>query len=129
MPNICDDCGFPFVTGVFIKSCIEVTRYCGDCTAIWYVTPFCWFNQKFGEVWKLPLKLTTDMRLGIEGGRAVARTLLKEGERRFCALSWGDAVPPETFADAHERLARTGDFWHEWMSRGRFPDHPWRTYL
>ena len=26
-------------------------------------------------------------------------------------------------------LVRTADFWHEWLSRGEFPDHPWRTYL
>ena len=36
---------------------------------------------------------------------------------------------PETFADAHQRLARTADFWHGWISRGNFPDHPWRKYL
>jgi alpha,alpha-trehalase len=35
----------------------------------------------------LELTLTTDMRLGFEGPRALARTLLKEGEKRFCALS------------------------------------------
>ena len=37
--------------------------------------------------------LTTDMRLGFEGGRATARTLLKEGDQRFCALSWSRARP------------------------------------
>ena len=47
----------------------------------------------------------------------------------FCALSWEDGSPPETFAAAHERLSRTSDFWHEWISRGKFPDHPWRAYL
>ena len=40
------------------------------------------------------LTLTTDMRLGFEGGQASARTLLKEGDTRFVALSWGGAVPP-----------------------------------
>ena len=24
---------------------------------------------------------------------------------------------------------RPRDFWHEWISRGAFPDHPWREYL
>jgi GH15 family glucan-1,4-alpha-glucosidase len=75
------------------------------------------------------LTLTTDMNLGFEGPRAIARRRLRAGEQVFCALSWGGASPPETFADAHDRLARTGDFWHEWVSRGKFPDHPWRTYL
>ena len=39
-------------------------------------------------------RLTTDMRLGFEGARATARTLLKEGETRFCALSWSEHEPP-----------------------------------
>ena len=34
------------------------------------------------------LVLTSDMNLGFEGPRAIARTLIKEGETRFCALSW-----------------------------------------
>ncbi len=75
------------------------------------------------------MRLTTDMNLGFEGPRAVARSRLRAGQLGFCALSWGDAVPPETYADAHERLSRTGDYWHEWLSRGNFPDHPWRSYL
>src|ERR1700737_3233290 len=37
----------------------------------------------------LELKLTTDMRIGFEGPRASARTLIKEGETRYWALSWG----------------------------------------
>ncbi|MEA2360601.1 MAG: alpha,alpha-trehalase [Solirubrobacteraceae bacterium] len=24
---------------------------------------------------------------------------------------------------------RTADYWHEWLSHGEFPDHPWRTHL
>jgi GH15 family glucan-1,4-alpha-glucosidase len=76
-----------------------------------------------------PLRLTTDLNLGFEGPRAIARRRLRDGDEVFCALSWGDASPPETFAAAHERLGHTGDFWHEWISRGIFPDHPWRGYL
>jgi GH15 family glucan-1,4-alpha-glucosidase len=75
------------------------------------------------------IRLTTDLKLGIEGPRAIARRRLRAGEQVFCALSWGDGSPPETFADAHMRLTRTGDFWHDWIGRGRFPDHPWRRYL
>jgi GH15 family glucan-1,4-alpha-glucosidase len=26
-------------------------------------------------------------------------------------------------------MGATADFWHEWLSRGAFPDHPWRKYL
>ena len=75
------------------------------------------------------LRLTTDLNLGFEGPRAIARRRLRAGEQVFCTLSWGDVDPPPSFAAAHERLTVTADFWHEWISRGRFPDHPWSTYL
>jgi alpha,alpha-trehalase len=75
------------------------------------------------------VRLTTDLNLGFEGPRAIARHRLQAGEQVFCALSWGDGSPPATFAEAHQRLASTGDFWHGWISRGNFPDHPWRKYL
>jgi alpha,alpha-trehalase len=75
------------------------------------------------------VRLTTDLNLGFEGPRAIARHRLQAGEQIFCALSWGDGSPPTTFAEAHQRLGRTGDFWHGWISRGNFPDHPWRKYL
>jgi alpha,alpha-trehalase len=75
------------------------------------------------------LALTTDLNLGFEGPRAIARRRLRAGEQVFCALSWADASAPETTADAHTLLTRTAEFWHEWISRGNFPDHPWRTYL
>src|SRR5829696_1629739 len=50
------------------------------------------------------LTLTTDMRLGFEGPRAAARTMMKEGETRFVALSWSKHEPPATFDDAYRRL-------------------------
>ena len=77
----------------------------------------------------MTLKLTTDMRLGIEGDQAVARTLLKEGDERFVALSWGETEPPRDFIEAHRRLAWTAHHWQHWLARGTFPDHPWRSYL
>jgi len=73
--------------------------------------------------------LTTDLNLGFEGPRAIARHRLRAGDKAFCALSWGDGAPPATFAEAHQRLADTADYWHGWISRGNFPDHPWRKYL
>jgi GH15 family glucan-1,4-alpha-glucosidase len=78
---------------------------------------------------EIALRLTTDMRIGFEGGRAVARTLLKEGDVRFCALSWTEHEPPYTFEEANERLVWTAHHWQHWLARGRFPDHRWRTYL
>jgi GH15 family glucan-1,4-alpha-glucosidase len=75
------------------------------------------------------LTLTTDMRLGFEGGQASTRTLLKEGDVRFVALSWGGAVPPTTFDEAYRKQVWTAHHWQHWLARGRFPDHPWRSYL
>ncbi|HEX5900791.1 MAG TPA: trehalase-like domain-containing protein, partial [Solirubrobacteraceae bacterium] len=75
------------------------------------------------------LTLSTDLRIGFEGGRARARTTLRDGDTAFVALSWSDHGGPETYDDAYHRLVFTADFWHEWLSHGEFPDHPWRTYL
>ncbi len=77
----------------------------------------------------LELTLTTDMNIGFEGPRAIARTLIKEGETRFCALSWGALAPPRTHDDAYKRLVWTAHHWQHWLARGHFPDHPWRTFL
>ncbi|MGW0064663.1 glycoside hydrolase family 15 protein, partial [Streptosporangium sandarakinum] len=77
----------------------------------------------------LELTLTTDMRLGFEKARAKARTLLREGETRFCALSWTAHEPPRTFEDAYGRLVWTAHHWQHWLARGDFPDHPWRGFL
>ena len=77
----------------------------------------------------LRLTLTTDLRLGFEGGRAIARTLLKEGDVRYCALSWSDHEPPSTFGEAYKRLVWTAHHWQHWLARGTFPDHRWRHYL
>jgi GH15 family glucan-1,4-alpha-glucosidase len=75
------------------------------------------------------VRLTTDLNLGFEGPRAIARRRLRAGDQVFCALSRADATAPETFAEAHEWLAGTAELWHEWLSRGDFPDHPWRKHL
>jgi GH15 family glucan-1,4-alpha-glucosidase len=75
------------------------------------------------------LTLTSDLNIGFEGPRAIARTMLKEGESRFVALSWGRPTPPRTQEDAYKRLVWTAHHWQHWLARGRFPDHPWRSYL
>ena len=77
----------------------------------------------------LELKLTTDLRLGFEGPRAVARTLIKEGESRFCALSWSEHGAPQDNEEAYRRLVWTAHHWQHWLDHGEFPDHPWRPYL
>ena len=75
------------------------------------------------------LRLTTDLRVGFEGGRATARTLVKEGDTRFVALSWSHHEPPTTYEGAYKRQVWTAHHWQHWLARGRFPDHPWREYL
>nr|MCH9700787.1 glycosyl hydrolase family 15 [Actinomycetes bacterium] len=77
----------------------------------------------------LELRMTTDLNVGFEGSAATARTLLKEGDRRFVALSWSDHAPPRTFAEAAEGLRWTCRHWQHWLDRGTFPDHHWRGHL
>jgi alpha,alpha-trehalase len=77
----------------------------------------------------LELRVTSDLRLGIEGSHVRARTTLRDGDVAFVALSWSEHGGPDSYDDAYRCLVRTADFWHEWLSRGEFPDHPWRTYL
>ncbi|HPY23781.1 MAG TPA: glycoside hydrolase family 15 protein [Mycobacterium sp.] len=75
------------------------------------------------------LRLTTDLNVGFEGPTATARTLLKEGERRFVALWWSQHAPPGTLEEAEHRLRWTCHHWQHWLDRGKFPDHPWRGHL
>jgi GH15 family glucan-1,4-alpha-glucosidase len=75
------------------------------------------------------VRLTTDLRLGFEGPQATARTLVKEGDTRFVALSWTEHEPPTTFEEAYERQVWTAHHWQHWLARGKFPDHPWRSHL
>ena len=82
-----------------------------------------------GRTSGLRLRLTSDMNIGFEGPRASARTLLKEGERRFVALSWSEHAAPRTFEEASQRYRWTCHHWQHWLDQGSFPDHPWRSYL
>jgi GH15 family glucan-1,4-alpha-glucosidase len=77
----------------------------------------------------LTLTLTSDIRIGLEGPSARARTLLHEGDTRFCALSWGRVPPPTTYDEAYNRQVWTAHHWQHWLARGNFPDHRWRSYL
>jgi GH15 family glucan-1,4-alpha-glucosidase len=73
------------------------------------------------------VRLSTDLTLGIEGGRVRARHVLKPGEKIFCALSWAEGlVGPESVEDAEARLDATVRFWRAWLSRARIPDHRFR---
>jgi alpha,alpha-trehalase len=75
------------------------------------------------------LTLTSDTRIGIEGPSAQARTLLREGDTRYCALSWGHCPPPLTYSEAQDRMLWTAHHWRHWLARGNLPDHRWRAHL
>src|ERR1700733_9894920 len=77
----------------------------------------------------ITLTLTSDIRIGVEGPSARSRTLLREGDLRFCALSWGSMEPPRTYEEAYQRQVWTAHHWQHWVARGNFPDHRWRSYL
>ena len=73
------------------------------------------------------IRLSTDLALGIEGGRARARHVIAAGERAFCSLSWAhDLVSPADIDEAEARLDATTRFWRGWLGRARLPDHRWR---
>jgi GH15 family glucan-1,4-alpha-glucosidase len=78
---------------------------------------------------EVELRLTTSMRLGFEGPRATARTLVKEGDLAFAALSWSEHSAPQTYDEAYERLVWTAHHWQHWLDHAAFPDHPWREHL
>jgi len=75
------------------------------------------------------LRLTTDLRLGLEGREARARTRMVEGQDVFVALSWSELPAPRDFGEAAAKMWQTSECWRQWMAAGQFPDHPWRAYL
>ncbi|HVX31604.1 MAG TPA: glycoside hydrolase family 15 protein [Solirubrobacterales bacterium] len=78
-----------------------------------------------------PLELRTDLRLEAAGGAVRGHRHLREGERAFVALSWGEGglSGPADAEEARERIASTEEFWRLWLRHGEFPDHPWRVHL
>jgi len=77
----------------------------------------------------MPLTLTSSIKLGTVGARCYGRTSLNEGESAFVALSWREDSAPTSQGDAVGELTTTVAFWRDWLSTGKFPDHPWRSYL
>ena len=75
------------------------------------------------------LRLTTNLRIGLEGREARARTRLNEGDNVFVALSWSKHPAPQTYEEAADKMWRTSEAWRQWINIGDFPDHPWRAYL
>jgi alpha,alpha-trehalase len=75
----------------------------------------------------LTIRLRTDMAVGIEGNRARARHVLREGEVLFCSLSWAEELEsPHDAEDAVGRISTTARFWRGWLAGARIADHRWR---
>src|SRR3954454_2198387 len=73
------------------------------------------------------LRLSTDMAIGIEGGRARPRHSLRAGEVAYCSLSWAEGlVSPSSDEEAQAKMAATTRFWRTWVDGARLPDHQFR---
>jgi GH15 family glucan-1,4-alpha-glucosidase len=76
------------------------------------------------------IRLSSNVRLGVESSRVRARHTLQEGEKCFVALGWAaDLEVPRSVDEAEEWLSRTFHFWRGWLNGGEFPDHPWARHL
>ncbi|WP_051092631.1 glycoside hydrolase family 15 protein [Jongsikchunia kroppenstedtii] len=75
------------------------------------------------------LKLTTNLKLGLEGREARARTRMVEGDNVFVALTWSAQPAPQSWDEASTKMWSTAESWRQWINVGEFPDHPWRSYL
>jgi GH15 family glucan-1,4-alpha-glucosidase len=112
-----------------VMHCSPVFDY-GRRQASWrYLGPGYHEAEAEGDDRQPSIRLTTDLRLGFEGTRATARTLLKEGDQRFVAMSWSEHPGPKNVDEAYRRLVWTAHHWQHWLARGTFPDHPWRAHL
>src|SRR6266567_3266178 len=75
------------------------------------------------------LEVVGSIPLGVMGARCYGRTTLTEGQSAFVALSWGGDHVPASQDEAFSALSTTVDFWRDWLSSAKIPDHPWKTYL
>ena len=77
----------------------------------------------------LKLELSGTVPLGVLGARCYGRTTLAAGQSAYVALSWGDGQVPASQDEALRTLNCTVNFWRDWLSAAKIPDHPWKTYL
>jgi alpha,alpha-trehalase len=75
------------------------------------------------------LDLVGSIPLGVLGARCYGRTTLTQGQSAYVALSWGDSRTPANQDEAFDALNTTIDYWRDWLSSAKVPDHPWKTYL
>lgn len=77
----------------------------------------------------LRLNVVGNVRLGVLGARCYGRKTLSQGETAFVSLSWGADHVPRTEDEARQAMNATVDYWRDWLSTAKVPDHPWRPYL
>ena len=77
----------------------------------------------------LALQLAGNIRLGVLGARCYGRTTLTRGQSAFVVLSWGGGNVPASQDEASAVLETTVDFWRDWLSAAKIPDHPWKPYI
>ena len=77
----------------------------------------------------LTLDLAGNIRLGVLGARCYGRTTLTQGQSAFVVLSWGGGNIPASQDEAASALNTTVDYWRDWLSAAKIPDHPWKPYL
>jgi len=77
----------------------------------------------------LTLDLAGNIRLGVLGARCYGRTTLTQGQSAFVVLSWGSGNIPASQDEAASALNTTVDYWRDWLSAAKIPDHPWKPYL
>jgi alpha,alpha-trehalase len=77
----------------------------------------------------LSLELAGTVPLGVLGARGYGRTTLTQGQSAFVVLSWGGAKVPASQEEAFTALNTTVDFWRDWLSTAKIPDHPWKPYI
>ena len=75
------------------------------------------------------LEVAGTIPLGVMSARCYGRTTLAAGQSAFVALSWGGDHVPANQDEAFSALSTTVDFWRDWLSSAKIPDHPWKTYL
>jgi alpha,alpha-trehalase len=75
------------------------------------------------------LRVGGTIPLGVLGARCYGRTTLTPGHSAFTALSWGDSEAPADLDEALAALNTTVDYWRDWLSAAKIPDHPWKPYI
>ena len=77
----------------------------------------------------MQLGVSGTVPLGVLGARCYGRTTLTPGQSAYVTLSWGEGQVPADLDAAQAALDCTVNFWRDWLSAAKIPDHPWKTYL